>query len=66
MRNAQLQDKLQEILDELQHLPDDLVVAHHTDLGLVELTNVCFELLNAVGQKAARTEKVDCITFGIN
>lgn len=66
MRNAEWQEKLQEMLDELQHLPDDLVVAHYTGLGLMETSNVFFELLNAEGGTASATDKIDCIVVAIN
>lgn len=66
MRNAQLQEKLQEMLDALQHFPDDLMVAHYTGLGLLEVASFYHELLNAEGKVASDTDTVNCIVVSLS
>lgn len=40
MRNKQLQDKMEEMLAVLRTQPDDMVVAHYTGLGLIEIASI--------------------------
>lgn len=69
MRNRQLQDKLREMLETLEQLDDNIVVARYTGLGL-GLTEVCLfgmDLLDVDGQVTELEGgfPVDCILINI-
>lgn len=65
MRNKQLQDKLEEMLEVMRTQPDDMVVAHYTGLGLIELCSIGLYLADPDGVEAEGDAKVDCIILNI-
>lgn len=65
MRNKQLQEKLREMLTTLEQLDDDILVAHYTGLGLVEMGVFGMLLLDVDGQETELEDgfPVDCIVI---
>lgn len=67
MRNKQLQDKLREMLETLEKLDDNLVVARYTGLGLTEIGLFGMDLLDVDGQVTELEGEfpVDCILLNV-
>ena len=65
MRNKQLQEKLEEMLEAIRKQPDDMVVASYKEGGLYEVGMFGFYFANPEGNEAEEGDKVDCIILNV-